>query len=1290
LSRRALICSYGPPRYDRDSGSRRLWHFIQFLRDEGWTISFVAANTLESGSRYTRELNRLGIPVYDGPTARVEDVIERGRFELALCAFWQVGELYVPLIREFSPDTCVAVDSVDLEFVREARRIFSRTRPDGKLRLLDHGYAARVAAELNVYAAADRVLAVSPDEADLVNRLVGEPGLACCVPDAEELSPSPVAAPSRRGIVFVGSFRHLPNVDALEYFCQDILPLIPGPLLERHPLSIVGDGLEEALPQAARGLPNVHLVGWTPSLLPYLERARVSVVPLRYGAGTKRKVIQALLVGTPTVTTSIGAEGLAIVSGDHLMVADDPSSFAEAVARLIEDDALWRRLSERGRSHLAPRHGRESVRAGFLSAIESAIEHPRKSSLLPPTGRAQFERRTRHQWYQKLVPELQEFMSTIVPLESEVLVLSEGNVDLLQLKCRDARHFPPLRPDGSQTEPTDSRQAIELLEQEIDLGADFLIVPNVMPWWLSGYPDLTNLLASRCSEYRTSTCTIFDLREIAAERRRPTLPEAVVPVSEGPQLQTRRDKLPPRLIAFYLPQFHPILENDEWWGEGFTEWTNVANAEPLFTGHYQPHLPADLGFYDLRVAETRQAQADLAREAGIHAFCYYHYWFNGKLLLERPFNEVLESGRPDFPFCLCWANEHWSRRWDGRGEDVLQPQSYGEQDDVEHIRWLMPALADPRAVKVNGKPVFIVYQARELPDPARTADAWRRELREAGLPDLYLVAVETGWDAGWDATQLGFDAKVLFQPQFSILQTVPQAAVDGPEGLRVFDYNEAWPALSKPEPVAYRRYETVCSGWDNSTRTGTRGWLLHNATPEAYESWLGQAVSRSRDLPPGERLVFLNAWNEWAEGAHLEPDLRHGGTYLEATRRALWSAGQQEAGGDAAQSQPSRTRIEVADGGTDVGAASPNVELPRARALAFYLPQFYPIPENDEWWGKGFTEWTNVVAARPLFPGHSQPHQPANLGFYDLRVPETRERQAELARLHGIEAFCYWHYWFLGRRLLERPFQEVLASNRPDYPFCLAWANEPWSRRWLGEEQEILMRQEYSPEDDLEHARWLLAAFSDHRYLRLDGRPLFLVYRPTHLPEPRRTAELFRTVCVEAGLPEPFLLGVNAFQDIDYRTLGFDGTLDFEPRLGALGNPRQDGLKVYDYAEARRRMRRERSFPVYPSIVVSWDNSPRRGKHGVVLTNSHPDAFEAGLREMAASLLARPLEDRLLFINGWNEWAEGNHLEPDQRYGLGHLQAVHRVILGESAALSNVVSRPCGVSGQAEILEAAR
>ena len=339
------------------------------------------------------------------------------------------------------------------------------------------------------------------------------------------------------------------------------------------------------------------------------------------------------------------------------------------------------------------------------------------------------------------------------------------------------------------------------------------------------------------------------------------------------------------------------------------------------------------------------------------------------------------------------------------------------------------------------------------------------------------------------------------------------------------------------------------------------------------------------------------------------------------------------------------------------------MESRRARILTFYLPQFHPTPQNDAWWGKGFTEWTNVAKTRPLFDGHYQPHIPADLGFYDLRVPEAREAQAALARRHGVEAFCYWHYWFDGRRLLHRPFDEVLQSGAPDFPFCLAWANETWSRRWLGEEKDVLQAQTYSPDDDVAHARWLASAFADERYVKVDGRPLFLIYKPFDLPDPRRTTAIIREACAGRGLPEAFLLGINAHRNEDCRPLGFDGTVDFEPQLGVVPGALDDGLKIYDYHFARQRMQGRHAYPAYECIFVGWDNTPRRGENGIVFINSTPQKFAEGLEELVSAVEDRPFDDRLVFINAWNEWAEGNHLEPDLRHGRAYLEAVSKVVL---------------------------
>lgn len=347
------------------------------------------------------------------------------------------------------------------------------------------------------------------------------------------------------------------------------------------------------------------------------------------------------------------------------------------------------------------------------------------------------------------------------------------------------------------------------------------------------------------------------------------------------------------------------------------------------------------------------------------------------------------------------------------------------------------------------------------------------------------------------------------------------------------------------------------------------------------------------------------------------------------------------------------------------------------RVIAYYLPQFHPIPENDAWWGKGFTEWTNVTKTQPLFRGHEQPKLPSDLGFYDLRVPEVREQQAELARQYGVEGFCYWHYWFKGRRLLNRPLDEVVASGRPDFPFCIGWANESWTRHWTGEEKEVLLQQTYSPEDDLEHARWLARLFADPRYIRVDGRPLFILYRAALLPDSQRTTDVIRAESVRLGLPEPFIVGRDTFNArADMRKFGCDISEFAAPALGAL--PRiNDGfnikdlvrnirlgvgarnLKVYDYEESCRLMEQWRpAHPHFRCFFAGWDNTPRRGRKAIILVNATPDAFARGVRIVLDSMRNEPANRRILFINAWNEWAEGMVLEPSQRYGHGFLRAL--------------------------------
>ena len=288
----------------------------------------------------------------------------------------------------------------------------------------------------------------------------------------------------------------------------------------------------------------------------------------------------------------------------------------------------------------------------------------------------------------------------------------------------------------------------------------------------------------------------------------------------------------PKLIAFYLPQFHPIPENDAWWGKGFTEWRSVVRAQPKFKGHHQPHLPSDLGFYDLRVPETRIAQANLAREYGIHGFCYYYYWFNGRRLLERPLDEVLKTGEPDFPFCVCWANENWTRRWDGQDKEILIAQEYSPDADRRLIADLAPLFRDPRYIRIGGRPLLVVYRANTLPDARASAGRFREQARREGLEDLYLAFVHVPGmpsPVSW-----GFDAGVEFPPHN--LEVGDVTAVDGDDGsaiprARSGTTSTAREPRSRSRAPDFRLHRGIMVGWDNTARVSNNSNVFVNAHP---------------------------------------------------------------------------------------------------------------------------------------------------------------------------------------------------------------------------------------------------------------------------------------------------------------------------------------------------------------------------------------------------------------------------------------------------------------------------
>lgn len=363
-----------------------------------------------------------------------------------------------------------------------------------------------------------------------------------------------------------------------------------------------------------------------------------------------------------------------------------------------------------------------------------------------------------------------------------------------------------------------------------------------------------------------------------------------------------------KVIAFYLPQYHPIPENDLWWGKGFTEWRNVVRGKPLFRGHYQPHIPADLGFYDLRLSETRIAQANLAKQYGIDGFCYYHYWFNGRMLLERPFNEVLQSGEPDFPFCLCWANENWTRRWDGKDKEVLMKQEYDKYDALHHVRWLEQAFNDHRYIKIKGKPLFLIYNAGVIPNLGNVIRIWRNYLMDRGWPGLYLCARIENHQSNLRLIEMGIDAFYDFQPRFfythllgkkDLLSTGVKMILRRELKIKVHsifpkfrfskivNYKKMVKRIISEPQKPYTVWPCVFPSWDNSARRRYDATIIQNSDPSIYSAWLTAAIKYAADQGEDEALVFINAWNEWAEGCHLEPDLRHGHQFLLATKEAL-------------------------------------------------------------------------------------------------------------------------------------------------------------------------------------------------------------------------------------------------------------------------------------------------------------------------------------------------------------------------------------------------------------------
>lgn len=374
-----------------------------------------------------------------------------------------------------------------------------------------------------------------------------------------------------------------------------------------------------------------------------------------------------------------------------------------------------------------------------------------------------------------------------------------------------------------------------------------------------------------------------------------------------------------RVIALYLPQYHPVKENDKYWGKGFTEWTNVAKAKPLFKGHYQPRIPADLGFYDLRLPQVRHDQAELAKEAGIEGFCYWHYWFgNGKEVLQMPFDEVVRSGDPDFPFCLGWALHDWTTKtWEkGKGASrdtmIFKQEFPGEEDDIKHFYRLLDAFKDKRYIKVDGKLLFSILVPRAMPEPKRFMDLWNRLAMENGLPGFHFVGIIDSMptitknninnvDKAVDNNiseikALGFDAVGTTDQKYAELKTggklrkmcfaivrkvLPGALLDK------YDYSKIVENFYSPSDSREDVYPQLLVGWDRSPRSGRKAIIYYNNTPDTFGKAVDRALECVRDKSPEHRILFLNSWNEWGEGAYMEPDLKYGKGKLETLKKLL-------------------------------------------------------------------------------------------------------------------------------------------------------------------------------------------------------------------------------------------------------------------------------------------------------------------------------------------------------------------------------------------------------------------
>ena len=492
-----------------------------------------------------------------------------------------------------------------------------------------------------------------------------------------------------------------------------------------------------------------------------------------------------------------------------------------------------------------------------------------------------------------------------VEIQPDLPWISQKLADALSMRSQwDLQQAMRLYRRAIQENPDDVQlyhKALEIAPNDADLYvglADALVRQN--------WPDGAIVFYQMALQVRPGDRAIVDRLDKVLEKKKPAKNQSRVeilspvktpePVPSSRIVVNEHRKAKPlsgdvRLIAFYLPQFHPIPENDLWWGKGFTEWTKVTKAQPLFEGHYQPQLPADLGFYDLRIPEVREAQAALAQKYGIFGFCYYYYWFAGKRLLHLPLDEVLRTKKPDFPFCVCWANENWTRRWDGAEHEILIAQEHSPEHNKAFAESLIHILLDERYIRINGEPLLIVYRSDILPEPLQLTEQWREVFRANGVGEVHLCLAITCFSGYVDPVSIGFDSALQFPPHGVPARQISPSELVGmhPDFTgQLFDYQDATINAVAEKLPDFKFFPGAMPSWDNTPRRGNTAHAFINSNPDLYEFWLRGAIEKTKQRNSGdERIVFINAWNEWAEGAHLEPDQKYGHSHLLVTSKAL-------------------------------------------------------------------------------------------------------------------------------------------------------------------------------------------------------------------------------------------------------------------------------------------------------------------------------------------------------------------------------------------------------------------